>query len=104
MCQDLDDNLQPMKINDRFPRDTLQVCLWLKYFSAYEGDELRVRWFFRATQIHHDFFRLPSAKEGFKAFYLVREEGDALPVGEYRVEVAHNQKIVGQVGFSISPQ
>ncbi len=102
VCLELDDDLKPLRVSDRFPRGTRQVCLWFRYASAREGDGLSVRWFHEGGLIQRETMRLAPGR-GTKAFYLLREDGSPLPQGTYQVRLEGNGRSLSVLMFRILP-
>lgn len=100
ICQELDGSRKPLQIGNSIPSGVRQVCLWLKYSSAREGSYLEVSWFYENEMILSERVGL-TAKDGVRAFYLLREAGDALPSGNYRVTVSTAAKKWSEVDFRI---
>ena len=102
LCEDLDDNMNPQERKTNFPGDTKQVCLWFEYAKARDGDQLEVQWKFEKDDIQRESFRLVHAR-GTRAFYLLREDGSALPSGTYTVSVLCNGRTKGVERFEVEP-
>ncbi len=100
LCEELDDNMNPQERKSRFPGDTKQVCLWFEYARARDGDQLEVQWLFENEDIQRESFRLVHAR-GTRAFYLLREDGSALPPGEYSVSILCNGRTKGAERFEV---
>jgi hypothetical protein len=89
ICEELDDGLNPVNPGTVLSGDTKQVCLWFKYSRAREGDSLEIIWGFSGQMVQKDSYRLQES-EGTRAFYLLKEDGGALPGGTYSVSIACN--------------
>lgn len=100
ICQELDGSRQPLRIGNSIPYGVRQVCLWLKYMSAREASYLEVSWFYEKDVILSERVGL-TAKDGVRAFYLLREEGDILPKGNYSVVVSTGSKKWSEISFHI---
>lgn len=103
VCQELDGSRQPLRIGNNIPSGVRQVCLWLKYSSAREGSYLEISWFYEEEMILSEMVRL-TAKNGSRAFYLLREAGDALQEGNYKVAVTTAAKKWSEIAFRIERQ
>ncbi len=102
LCEELDDNMNPQERKSRFSGDTKQVCLWFEYARARDGDQLEVQWQFENDDIQRESFRLVHAR-GTRAFYLLREDGSALPPGVYGVSILCNGRAKGVERFEVEP-
>ena len=102
VCLELDDEMKPLRVSDRFPRGTRQVGLWFRYASAREGDGLSVKWYHQGSLIQRETLRLVPGR-GVKAFYLLREDGSPLPAGTYRVRLEGNGRRLALLEFRILP-
>ncbi|MDL2263240.1 hypothetical protein LJC31_01165 [Synergistaceae bacterium OttesenSCG-928-I11] len=102
LCEDLDDNMNPQERKTQFSGDTKQVCLWFEYAKARDGDQLEVQWQFGKDDIQRESFRLVHAR-GTRAFYLLREDGSALPPGMYVVSILCNGRTKGVERFEVEP-
>lgn len=89
ICDELDDNMKPLRIDRNLPADSRQVCLWFNYSKARDGDTLEILWKNDERIIQKDSFRL-SEPNGFRAFYLLREDGSLLPSGNYSITLLCN--------------
>jgi hypothetical protein len=103
LCDDLDDAMNPLEKKESFPGGTKQVCLWFEFTKARDGDQLEVRWRFEGEDIQRESFRLAHSM-GMRAFYLLREDGSALPSGGYAVSILCNGRAKGVGRFKIEPQ
>lgn len=100
ISQELDGSRKPIRIGNRIPSGVRQVCLWLKYSSAREGSYLEVSWFYQDEMVLSERVGL-TAKDGVRAFYLLRDSGDALPTGDYKVTVSTAAKKWSETDFRI---
>lgn len=101
ICQELDGSRQPLRVGNSIPYGARQLCLWLKYVSAREGSYIEVSWFYEKEVILSERVGL-TAKDGVRAFYLLREEGDVLPRGNYSVTVSTSSKQRSEISFHIN--
>lgn len=100
ICQELGDNREPRFVSKSIPYGPRQICLWLKYSSAREGSHLGVSWYYGKELVLSESMKLMT-KDGIRVFYLLREEGDPLPVGSYRVTVFTPAKVWSDINFEI---
>lgn len=101
ICQELGGNREPLLVGNSIPYGPSQICLWLKYSSAREGSHLEVSWYYGNELVLSEPLKL-IAKDGVRAFYLLREEGTPLPVGGYRVTVSTPAKVWSDIKFEIT--
>jgi hypothetical protein len=101
ICEELDGDLRPVNPGTVLPAEVKQACLWFQYSRAREGDSLEIFWNYGGQAIQKDSYRL-SETEGIRAFYLLREDGTALPGGEYSVELFCNGRQRKSERFSVA--
>ena len=85
ICEELDENLQPMNVDRNLSSNSTQVCIWFSYSSARRGDLIEIAWYRDESMIQKEILRLAEPK-GVKAFYLLREDGSSLESGFYSVD------------------
>lgn len=100
VCQELDDNRQPVNAGSSIPYGSRQICLWFSYSSASEGSHVAVSWYYGKVLVLSESLKLMS-KDGARAFYLLREEGTPLPVGSYRVTVSTPARVWSDIKFNV---
>ena len=100
ICQELDGSRQPLRVGNNIPYGVRQVCLWLKYVSAREGAHLDVSWYYEKDQVLSEKIGL-TVVDGVRAVYLLREEGDALPSGNYGVTISASGRVCAEIDFCI---
>lgn len=100
ISQELDGSRKPTRIGNIIPSGVRQVCLWLEYSSAREGSYLEVSWLYQNEIVLSERVGL-TAKDGVRAFYLLKDSGDALPIGNYSVTVSTAAKKWSEINFSI---
>jgi len=103
LCRELDDSLQPQFPAERFPYGTRQICLWFAYDGAQEGEELRIEWLYRQRRVRSETLRF-SSPSGFRAYYLIREDGAPLPPGTYAVIFFANGRSRAEREFFVLPR
>lgn len=101
LCDQVDEKMRPLGKGTVFAYGTRQLCLWFGYSQANGGDRVQVRWFYRGRPIHSEHLRVDSGN-GFKALYLLQEDGSPLPKGLYSVRISLFDKIFSDVAFEIS--
>ena len=89
ICEELDENLQPMNVDRNMSSESQQVCIWFSYSSARRGDLIEIAWYLDENIIQKETLRLAESK-GVKAFYLLREDGSPLESGFYAVHISCN--------------
>jgi hypothetical protein len=100
ICEELDDDLNPINPGTALSGGAKQVCLWFKYSRAREGDVIEIVWELDGRMIQKDSYRLQES-EGTRAFYLLKEDGGVLPGGVYSARVACNGRERRMERFSI---
>ena len=100
VCQELDDNRQPVKAQRDIPYGSRQICLWFKYSSASEGSHVQVSWLYGKDLVLTESLRLMT-KDGTRAFYLLREDGTPLPVGSYTATVSTPARKWSEIKFNV---
>lgn len=100
VCQELDQNRQPVNEGSDIPYGSRQICLWFQYSSASEGSHVEIKWYYGKDLVLSESLKLMS-KDGVRAFYLLREEGTPLPVGSYRVTVSTPARIWTEIKFNV---
>jgi hypothetical protein len=101
ICEELDDNLEPVSADKNMPAESQQVCLWFQYSKARNGDSVEISWYLNEHILQRETVRLSQPK-GTRAFYLLREDGSALESGFYTVFIACNGKERGVENFTIA--
>lgn len=101
-CQELDTKLKPLQISNRFSPDSRQVCLWLRYSAARDGDHILISWRYAGKLIQKESLRLTGAG-GIRVFYLVREDGAPLPAGEYVILIYSGKVKITELSFQVLP-
>jgi hypothetical protein len=100
ICEELDDDMKPVKTVNILPGGAKQACLWFEYSRAREGDSLEVIWSYENRRIQRDAYRLSDPK-GARAFYLMKDDGSILPGGDYSVAISCNGRERGTARFSV---
>jgi len=100
VCQELDENRQPLNVRQNVPYGSRQICLWFKYSSASEGSRVQVSWRYGKDLVLTESLKLMT-KDGVRAFYLLREDGTPLPVGAYTVTVSTPAKKWSEIKFNV---
>ena len=100
VCQELDDNRQPVKAQRDISYGSRQICLWFKYSSASEGSHVQVSWLYGKDLVLTESLKLMT-KDGTRAFYLLREDGTPLPVGSYTATVSTPARKWSEIKFNV---
>lgn len=100
LSQELDGARQPLQVGNNIPYGARQVCLWLKYSSAREDSYVEVSWYYEEDMVLSERVGV-NTRDGVRAFYLLKEEGTPLPVGNYKVTVATASKQWSEIIFYI---
>ncbi|MDR1916578.1 MAG: hypothetical protein LBQ58_08400 [Synergistaceae bacterium] len=101
ICEELDDDLKPIKNERNMPGDVQQVCLWFSYSRARDGDSLEISWYLDEKLIQREKLRL-SSPSGVRAFYLLKEDGSPLDTGFYSILLTCNGSEKGLENFTVS--
>jgi len=101
ICEELDENLQPMNVDRNMPSSSTQVCIWFSYSSARRGDLIEITWYRGESMIQREMLRLAEPK-GVKAFYLLREDGSSLESGFYSVSISCNGREKMTENFTVA--
>jgi len=101
ICEELDENLQPMNVDRNMSFDSTQVCIWFSYSSARRGDLIEITWYRDESVIQKEILRLAEPK-GVKAFYLLREDGSPLESGFYSVNISCNGREKMTENFTVA--
>ena len=100
ICLELDENRKPLHISSKIQYGSRQICLWLQYSKAKEGNHLDITWYYGKDKVLTEQLKLMTA-DGVKAFYLLREEGTPLPVGSYKAVISTPVKTLSEIKFDI---
>lgn len=100
VCEELDEQLRPLGGSSPFCFGIRQLGVRFRFRLARQGESLLVRWHFQNHLIHEESLSVEST-EGVKAFYLVREDGAPLPVGDYAVSIAEGDRQAFRLEFAI---
>ena len=101
ICEELDENLQPINLDRNMPSDSTQVCIWFSYSNARRGDLIEIIWYRNENIIQREITRLVDPR-GVKAFYLLREDGSPLESGFYTVQINCNGREKLTENFTIA--
>jgi hypothetical protein len=100
VCRELDDSGSPVGEGPLFRWGGRQVCLLFKYEAPRPGGTLGVTWRFQGQEIFRETIRV-NDKGGVRAFFLLREDGSPLPVGDYEVSIEGGGRKSYGVPFSV---
>ena len=100
VCEELDEQLRPLGGGSPFSFGIRQLGVRFRFRLARQGESLQVRWFYQNHLIHEESLSVESS-EGTRAFYLVREDGAPLPVGEYGVTISEGGRQAFRLDFSV---
>ena len=103
ICIELDRSRIPSKVSETIQYGTRQICLWFKYSSAPEGTLVQISWYYNDSLVLTESLKL-IASDGERAFYLLQEDGSALPVGDYRVVISSSTEELKDLKFVIIPK
>lgn len=103
ICEELDDDMKPLVRGASILQPgATQACLWFQYSRAREGDQLEIVWNFEENPIQRDSFRIQETR-GTRAFYLMKDDGSALPSGSYEVLLVCNGREQERRSFTVTP-
>lgn len=100
VCRELDNNSRPSGIFGDVPYGSRQICLWLEYSHARKGSDIKISWYYGKNLILSETVAL-IAKDGTRAFYLLRDEGTPLPVGAYRAVISQQTRKWSDIKFNV---
>jgi hypothetical protein len=100
LCNEVDDQMQPIGAGSIFRHGVRQLCLWFEYSRASGNDGVRVRWLYRGRTINSEYLRMTPG-DGAKAYCLLLEDGAPLPRGSYSVRVSMYDRVFSDVPFEI---
>ena len=103
VCDEVDGDMRPVGTASAFSYGTRQLCLWFDYSRAGDGENLRVRWYFRGRPVQSQEVVLEPGG-GAKAFCLLLEDGSPLPTGPYSVRISLFDRVFSNTLFEISDQ
>ena len=101
LCEALDEINHPVNIGSEFQWGTRNVCLLLGYKTFQKDTPLHVRWKYQGVILAEEQVVL-SDEKGSCAFYLMKEDGAPLPIGDYSVEVESMGQILAKVFFVVA--
>ncbi len=76
------------------------MCLKFHYEAPRPGSILDVTWHFQSRVIFRESIRINDTS-GIRAFFLLREDGSPLPVGEYAVAIESDGRERVRLPFSV---
>lgn len=102
ICEELSGDMRPLSVSGDMAEGLKQICLWFSYSRARKGDVLELSWKYDDEEIQTESLRLAD-ESGVRAFYLLREDGSALPSGDYAVTLSCNGRKKIASAFHIRP-
>lgn len=101
ICEDVDEDLNPVGIKDVFNYGVKRVCLYFKYrYSDGEKILLRIRLYYEGIFVYQDSYSLDK-EEGKRAYYFFLSSGEPLPRGSYEVRLMFKGKVIKALPFRI---
>jgi hypothetical protein len=100
VCSELDDSGRPVGEASVFQWGGRQVCMMFRYEAPRPGSVMDIVWRFQDRVIFRESLRIGETS-GSKAFFLLREDGSPLPVGEYDVAIESDGKERCRIPFSV---
>jgi hypothetical protein len=101
ICEELDENLRPLRPDRNMSAESLQACLWFSYSRARRGDIIEIEWYLDEKLITKETVRL-SEPRGVRAFFLLKDDGSPLDAGFYSVRINCNGREMGMENFTVS--
>lgn len=98
MTTELDENLQPVKPTNIFPKGTSKIFAWVEWQKSKVNTEVVAKWYYVTDDIRilEYPFAIPK-KNGSGGVSLTMPEGKKFPVGEYRIDITlRNRKLKSQ--------
>ncbi len=100
VCRELDESGYPVEEGPVFKWGGRQLCLKFHYEVPRPGSILDVTWHFQGRVIFRESIRINDTS-GIRAFFLLREDGSPLPVGEYAVAIESDGRERVRLLFSV---
>ena len=106
LSKEVDEQGNPVEDNTEFlQRDTIFAAIKLSY--KIEGEQFSIKWFKGEDELLEEESFIVDENlytPGYIVFQLINEDGKALPIDMYRVEVLHEGEIAGEYYFDIVPE
>ncbi len=87
VCREIEHGKVPLPVTSKLYPDQRQICIWFEYKNAGKDDKIKIVCYRDQNEIIRQQV-VPAGKNGIRAFYLVKNDGAALPVGKYRVTLS----------------
>lgn len=92
VCSEIDSSSMPVPVSSKLNYGQNQLCIWFKYEHAGKDDKVKITCCRDKEEIIRQQIAL-APKEGVRAFYLVKEDGNSLPAGKYSVVISNAVKV-----------
>lgn len=100
ICDEVDEQFQPVGTENRFTYGTRQLCLWFEYDLASQDCKISIKWYFNNKLVFTQTVDLMSER-GKRTLCLLREDGSPLPSGTYQVVLDLNGQEVAHLDFAV---
>lgn len=101
LCEALDEVNHPVNTGNEFKWGTRSVCLLFDYKAFQKDTTLYVRWQYKGHTLAEEQVVLTD-ESGFCAFYLMKEDGAPLPIGDYSVAVESMGHVLSKAFFVVT--
>jgi hypothetical protein len=106
LSKEIDEQGNPVEDNTEFfQRDTIFAAVKVSY--KMEGEQFGIKWFKNEDELLEEENFIVDENlyvPGYIVFQLINEDGKALPIDTYRVEILHAGEIAGEHYFDIVPE
>ncbi len=97
----LDDRYRPVEVTDAYdPGDTFFVSVRLEDYRA--DDDIVARWYYQDSAITDTPLEAEGLSGDIDAGFVLRNEDPPWPVGQYRVEILHEDRVIGSAEFVVA--
>jgi len=104
--KNIDEQGNPLEESKEFfQRDTIFAAIKVSY--KIEGEQFSIKWFKGEDELLEEESFVVDKNlyaPGYVVFQLINEDGKALPIDIYRVEILHEDEIVSEYYFDIIPE
>lgn len=101
LCEALDEINHPVNTGSEFKWGTRSVCLLFDYKTFQKDTRLYVRWQHEGLTLAEEEVILAD-ESGSCAFYLMKEDGAPLPIGDYSVVVESMGQVLSKAFFVVT--
>jgi len=101
LCEALDENSNPVNAGDQFQWGTRSVCLLFSYGSFQPKTAVDIKWLYEGRILAEERVELLDEKNSC-AFYLMKDDGAPLPIGNYAVVIESMGKSLSKKFFVVT--